>query len=366
MVKLSVKIFGAGSIGNHLAQASRRMGWEVTIVDPDPQALRRTREEIYPSRYGAWDEQIRLCSPEQAPRSGFDFIIIGTPPDVHVPLARQALKEKPRVLLIEKPLGTPDLAGLAELEAEAKAAGTMVFVGYDHALAPSTDKVAEIVKSGRLGTPLTWDVEFREFWGGIFKAHPWLEGPWQTYLGYSARGGGAGGEHSHALHLFQYFAHICGAGKISSLCASVTYKQQREARYDDVFAVHAHFADGRAGRVVQDVVTAPVKKWGFIQCEQGRVEWHANGHPEGDLVRLLPAQGQPEEIVFPKKRPDDFYREMLHIAQCLENGSNADSPTRLEAGLDTMLHIHAAYRSAETGRVMKIDYAKGYLPEAVG
>ncbi len=365
MDKLRVKILGAGSIGNHLAQASRRMGWEVTLVDPDPEALRRTREQIYPSRYGAWDASIQLCLPHQAPCSGFDMIVIGTPPDVHVPLARQALKEKPRVVLIEKPLGTPDLSELPELAIEAQESQALVFVGYDHAVAASTEKVVEIIKSGRFGAPLTWDVEFREFWGGIFQAHPWLEGPWQTYLGYSTRGGGAGGEHSHALHLFQYFADICGAGKICEITATVSYQQQREAKYDDVFAVHATFADGRFGRVVQDVVTVPVKKWGFIQCEQGRVEWHANGHPEGDLVRLLPAKGEVEELVFPKKRPDDFYREMLHIQQCLERGSNKDSPTRLEKGLDTMLHIHAAYRSAELGRALQIDYSKGYCPEAV-
>ena len=33
-----VKIYGAGSIGNHLARASRSMGWEVTISDVDEAA----------------------------------------------------------------------------------------------------------------------------------------------------------------------------------------------------------------------------------------------------------------------------------------------------------------------------------------
>ena len=57
---MNVKIFGAGSIGNHLAHASRKIGWDVSICDLDPEALKRTRNEIYPGRYGEWDDNISL------------------------------------------------------------------------------------------------------------------------------------------------------------------------------------------------------------------------------------------------------------------------------------------------------------------
>ena len=46
--KMKVKIYGAGSIGNHLANASRQMGWSVDICDVDRSALKRTKNEIYP------------------------------------------------------------------------------------------------------------------------------------------------------------------------------------------------------------------------------------------------------------------------------------------------------------------------------
>jgi len=65
----NVKILGAGSIGNHLANASRRLGWSVTLCDLDSAALQRTREQIYPARYGQWDESIRLCTAAEAPRA---------------------------------------------------------------------------------------------------------------------------------------------------------------------------------------------------------------------------------------------------------------------------------------------------------
>jgi prephenate dehydrogenase len=48
-----VKIYGAGSIGNHLAYACRSKGWNVLICDVDKEALECTKSEIYPSRYRA-------------------------------------------------------------------------------------------------------------------------------------------------------------------------------------------------------------------------------------------------------------------------------------------------------------------------
>ena len=90
-----VKIFGAGSIGNHLAHASRELGWEVVVCDVDQAALIRMQEETYPSRYGQWDCSINLCLSNEAPVGGFDLICVGTPPDQHVTLALQALEERP-------------------------------------------------------------------------------------------------------------------------------------------------------------------------------------------------------------------------------------------------------------------------------
>ena len=55
----SAKVFGAGSIGNHLANASRRLGMRVLLCDIDTAALDRARNDIYPSRYGQWDDEIQ-------------------------------------------------------------------------------------------------------------------------------------------------------------------------------------------------------------------------------------------------------------------------------------------------------------------
>ena len=71
--------------------------------------------------------------------------------------------------MVEKPLCTPDLNGAQELFNEAKKANCLVFVGYDHAISKSALKMSESLKSQHMGKINTLDVEFREYWGGIFK-----------------------------------------------------------------------------------------------------------------------------------------------------------------------------------------------------
>ena len=59
----------------------------MTLTDNDPQALVRARDNIYPTRYGAWDEQIVLKDSSQAMADSADVVFIGTPPDTHIELA---------------------------------------------------------------------------------------------------------------------------------------------------------------------------------------------------------------------------------------------------------------------------------------
>src|SRR3989344_2811684 len=290
---MRVKIFGAGSIGNHLSQASRRMGWEVIVVDRD----------------------------------------------------HEALKEKPRLMHIEKPLGTPDLKGIAEFKnALADMPGTIVTVGYDYSLGESIEAMGEIVKKKSIGEILTIDVEVREHWSGIFSAHSWLSGPEDTYLGYWRRGGGAGGEHSHALHLWQYFARLAGWGPVKNVQAKFDFRTVGKAEYDSIALFNLETESGNIGRVVQDVVTSPVNVWARIQGNKGFIEWHLKGAPEGDLIRFQVGDGAIEDKIFSKKRPDDFYREMSHYADLLSGAAAiADSPVTLDRGIEVMEILNRSY-----------------------
>ena len=358
---MKVKIIGAGSIGNHLANASRRLRWQVDVVDIDPAALKRMRGEIYPARYGAWDDGIGQHVAGDAPVGGYDLIMIGTPPDHHVALARQAIAEGPAALLIEKPLSTPDLKGLSELHAEAQAAGVVAFTGYDHVVGEASELMTRALADGALGELETLDVEFREHWGGIFAAHPWLAGPTDTYLGFWQRGGGASGEHSHAANLWQHFAHAAGQGGVVEVQARLDYVTEGGADYDRLCLLNLTTQTGFCGRVVQDVVTRPPRKWARAQGRDGGAEWRCGFEPGKDAY--APDGAAPTVVA--KTRPDDFIRELRHIAGVLESKSGQDSPISLERGLDTMLVVAAAHLSHATGRTVHIDRSAGYGPDAL-
>lgn len=365
----SVKVIGAGSIGNHLSHASRSLGWHVDLCDADQAALERTRDSIYPGRYGDWDSDIKLHTMETAPRGGHDLIVIGTPPDTHLDVARAALDERPRAMLVEKPLCTPDLTGAQAFFDAAKDAGVDVFVGYDHVVGQSARETAAIAGSGMLGPLETLDVEFREHWGGIFNAHPWLDGPADSYLGFWRRGGGASGEHSHAANLWQYFASVLGAGRIVDVTATIDYETTGSLDYDKLCLMSLRTENGLVGRVVQDVVTQPARKWARIQGRDGFVEWRCGAKPGCDTVVSGVPGEQVDEIVIEKTRPDDFIRELEHIAAAMDDGddtlSPGNSPISLARGLDTMLVVAAAHKSARERRTVTINYDAGYSEAAL-
>jgi predicted dehydrogenase len=359
-----VKILGAGSIGNHLANASRAMGWQVDICDLDPAALERTQREIYPARYDAWDEGIKLFEAKDAPKGEYDLIFIGTPPDSHMALALEAVEEGPKAILVEKPVCGPGLESAQSLFSSAAAKGIAGFVGYDHVVGAASCRAGELLADGIHGKVETLDVEIREHWGGIFGAHPWLEGPHDSYLGYWQRGGGAAGEHSHGFNMWQHLAHELGAGRVVEVTATLDYVKDERVDYDSLCLANLRTEKGLTGRVVQDVVTKPPRKWARIQGDAGYVEWHCSYKPGADAVVWAREGDEEKEEIFTKTRPDDFIQEMSHLEASLK-GNPAASPISLDRGLDTMLVIAAAHKSSLEGRTVYIDYSEGYVPEAL-
>ena len=83
---MHIKIYGAGSIGNHLAHAASSLDWMVDVYDVDEKALNRMKNDIFPNRYGRWNDNIRLFNNSDMQKINYDYIVIGTPPDIHVKL----------------------------------------------------------------------------------------------------------------------------------------------------------------------------------------------------------------------------------------------------------------------------------------
>jgi predicted dehydrogenase len=209
----------------------------------------------------------------------------------------------------------------------------------------------------------------REHWGGIFGAHPWLAGPHDTYLGFTSRGGGAIGEHCHAINIWQHFAHVLGQGRIREVSAMLDWVEREGVHYDRIAQLSVRSEAGLVGTIEQDVVTRPARKWLRAEGRDGFLEWEVNADPDHDAVRLGRHGAAAREQRIPKTRPDDFRGEVAHLAGLLEGGIEQglakQSPIALERGLETMLVIAAALRSSESGRRVSIDYARGPTPAAL-
>ena len=221
----------------------------------------------------------------------------------------------------------------------------IVTVGYDHAVSRGAEMVRDMLLKRFIGQVITFDVEFRETWKGIFAAHLWLDGPKDSYLGYWRRGGGAGCEHSHALHLWLYFAQVLGMETTEAIDAQVLFDMKNDGvvEYDQIVFFNMRTENGIIGRVVQDVVTDPPKKTVRFQGTIGFIEWNISGSPDGDIIRY--GAGDVIQVMkIQKTRRDDFHEEMLHYDQLLRGEIMPQkSPLSLTLGVEVMRILCEAY-----------------------
>jgi len=343
-----VKVIGAGSIGNHLAHGCRNIGWDVTIVDFSVEALERTRDTIYPSRYGNWDSNIRLASPAEVEHETFDVVIVGTPPATHLSIAQAEIAERPpKILLIEKPLSHPNSDDIRTFVATATGTSTRVLVGYNQRHKPNTHKFLEIARHESLGELTGLESHMLESWDGILKAHFWMKSEKDSYLAFTEQGGGALLEHSHALNLFLYLARELGQGRAKSVQADVEWIDHDAGRYDRDSRLLITLESGLVGEVRQDLHTWPAKKEAVATFEHGQLIWIMDEGSDS-VVKLSRDGFEVDRWDFPKTRPDDFRGEIEHVQSLLsEPGMN--SSIDLAEGLSVMEVALSAFESSASG-----------------
>lgn len=343
----TVKVIGAGSIGNHLAYACRAKGWDVTIVDLSWEALERTRDTIYPSRYGTWDDGITLANPRDVLGQTFDIVIVGTPPASHLAVSTTELTNTPpRLLLIEKPLAHPDSEEISAFVDLADNSPTRVLVGYNQRKKLNTLKFLEVARGSALGKLTGLSSKMLESWDGILAAHFWLANETESYLAFTRQGGGALLEHSHALNLLLFFARELDQGPAAQVEATFDWVAHEYGRYDREAVLSITFKSGLTGEVKQDLHTWPAVKQAEATFENGSLVWTMDGdcdsvthkNPTGEIV---------EEWKFPKTRPDDFHGEIEHLGELLANPTGK-STLDLSQGLEVMELALAAFESAES------------------
>ena len=67
----------------------------------------------------------------------------------------------------------------------------------------------------------------------------------------------------------------------------VDYVHDNEISYDRLCSINIKTENGMIGRVVQDVITEPSKKYVFIQGSKGSLTWYLNFEDSNDRIELF-------------------------------------------------------------------------------
>lgn len=354
---MKILIYGAGSIGNHYANGFIERGHEVFVTDISEEALKRMKTDIYPSRYKHWNDSIKLINSSQSDELFVDVVFIGTPPESHLDISLNSIiRNKPKIIHIEKPVSTINLTKIDELKKLAAKNKTILLNGYNHNLTNNVLKAREVIKSNDFGKPLIMHSNVNEHWGGIFKAHPWIKNLKDTYLSNYELGGGAMSEHSHGINLWQTFSDILGMGKIKSLASKLIFEENKEYKYDSIMQLNVCSEKGLIGNITQDVVTKPPQKNLEIIFEKGYLKISNNFKDNLDRLEYN-IKDNNEIIDFPKTRKDDFLGAIFNIEKTFLSNKNSESSMDFDKAIDTIYIIKSAILSNNSNKRVGVSYS---------
>jgi len=308
-MKKKILIFGAGSIGNHFANASLKKNYEIYVTDIDNSALKRMKEKIFPSRYKKWDDKINLIDYKNIFKTSlyFNLIIVGTPPETHLYLAKKILKNlKFKKILIEKPLCSFN-QNFIDFK---KINKNNIYCGYNHSVSKSILYFLKLIKNNKNKLNFL-SVSWNEGWEGILKAHFWLKSEYESYLGNFKKGGGALQEHSHGLHLtiliLEFFSKL-EEFKINKI---INFSKKGKLSYDNYALIE--FLSKKIRSVYNtDLISNNSNKSAIIAGNNLKIQWIHNYKKNFDAV--IYNNGNKKIIkLFKKNRADEFITELSHI-----------------------------------------------------
>ena len=339
-----IKIYGAGSIGNHLAFSSVLLKNFVEVVDIDPLALKRMKHEIYPSRYKAWNNKIKLTELKQDNDFSHDYYFIGTPPVSRIKLLEKInnAKLKPKAILIEKPISIANQKNLNDLKKILKkliSKKIKIYTGYNHSVSTSFKYFLKEISKRKKEKILSIESNWNETTKGILKAHSWLDNIYSSYLGDSKDGGGSIHEHSHGLHLFLFVLEILKLNLTGKTYTNQFYKTKNNKTHDYMSNLQFICKNNIIYKINTDFYTLPAQKNIKIQYDDSRLEIHFSTLNNSDEIHFY-SENSFSKKIFKKSRKDDFTLEIKHILDITNKSDYLKSPLNYKYGLKVLEFIN--------------------------
>jgi predicted dehydrogenase len=343
MNPLNFALIGAGNIGKvHAMALSHVPEARITVICNRTEATGRPLAE----KYGAvWVANYA----DAVTRPEVDVVAIGTPSGTHMEIA-VAAAEAGKHLLVEKPLDI-SLSRIDRLLDTVQRAGVKLACIFPLRFAVGVHQTRAALEAGRLGRLTLADVHVK--W---YRPQKYYDGNWRGT--WALDGGGALINQSiHNIDLMQWLV-----GPVESVFGrTATLAHQMET--EDTASAVLTFKNGALG-VIQGATSCwpgdPARvelhgDKGTIVLEEGRiVAWKLADAPPGEaeaMLALADQQGSgasdPTAIGFEMHR-----RQVVDLIQAIRE----NRPPAIDGaeGRRAVEIIRAIYRSAETGRVVKL------------
>lgn len=315
-VPITAAVLGQGSIGRRHAGVLSELGCRVRTWDP---AHDRTGSEA-----GAEDAL-----------AGADVAVVASPSIHHREQIALALDHGCHVLVEKPPATTAE--GLLELATRAEAERRVVAVAFNLRFHPGPEAVADIIRSGGIGRPLTAQVAFGSY------LPDWRPGT-DYRESYSARAELGGGILLDAIHELDYAGWVLGpAVDVDARLARVS---ELELDVEDTAILTSRHSSGALSTITLDFLDRVYHRGCRIVGSEASVAWSW----EGAAVRLL-APGGVREIPAPSSAiAESYQRQMRAFLEAVATGVLAPPLCGLGDAAATMRLADAAREADTTGR----------------
>jgi predicted dehydrogenase len=269
-----------------------------------------------------------------------DAVIVSNPTALHLDVAIPAAEAGCHILL-EKPV-SHSLEGLDQLAQAAGKSGSRILVGFQFRYHPGLQRIAEILKSGQVGRP----VSFRAHWGEYLPA--WH--PWEDYrLSYSAREDLGGGVILTLTHPLDYLHWLLGP--VQELWSFAGQYSDLELAVVDTAEIGLRFESGVVGSVHLNYTQRPPRHQLEIVCTEGSLRWDNAGNAL-EVYRADRDQWERHPLPADFERDKLFSAQMRHFLRVVEGV--AEPVCNLGDGVVALQIALAAHRSAETKEMVSL------------
>ena len=326
---IKVLVVGGGSAGVRHFRYLTEYGVKCSVCDP-AKSCRVTQEFPGAEHFPDFDA---------VDLSGFDAVMIATPPFLHLPQATAAARAGCH-LLLEKPISATE-EGLDELEQIVEEKGLVASVAYPYANSLAWDRLLEIIDAGQIG-----DLWMLAYHGGqnILKPRPDYDA---TYYGHDALGGGC----LRDLMTHMVMAAQIIAGPVAEVAAQRHNVGIENIDTDDTSFVWLKFKSG---------VVATLD-WS-MQCHLPHSEWIVSGSTaavrvdmESEPVAIRVFDAATEELreeVVEDTHNETFRRNDENFVEAIRG--NASVRCTLADARSCLRTILAAIESARLGKTVPV------------